>query len=590
MANPDHLAILKKGVEAWNQWRVQSPQINPNLCGANLESINLSSANLSSTKLSFADLCSTNLHNADLRNADLSAADLRNADLRNAQLDNTNFTFANLCAADLSRTNLCSANLRNAGLCNADLSWTDLHNVDFNNANLSYADLRNANLSFANLASIEISYAQLVHANLFSANLNKADLSFTKLNFANFVNARLRYARFNFARFSFAKMMNADLRNTDMRSADLWSADFRYAKINNANLTRVQALGANFSHATLTGACIEDWHINGKTQFQDTKCKYIYLRYNPLTDIDKDFDHRRPHDLKRFFASGEFTQRFQKVLATVDLFFADGIDWKAFLASFQDLQAQYGDDNLMVQGFERKGNGFEVRLAVSSNLDKAEIERNAFQKYEAQLQLTETWYRAELHAKDIEIEGYRRENANMMGILQNLAAQQINVSVKVEAVADNQSKNITNNISNNKFGGGAAFGENASQSGGTFYDLSTNVDNNLDDIAHLIQSLRQLAQTFPSPQQGDAIDYLKDLEGDIQQPPEKRKPSRVKATLMALLALSIGIGGAIATATDFTNNVLELSNKLGIELVQPQATQQPNLINLKAIEGSQNLD
>jgi hypothetical protein len=29
----------------------------------------------------------------------------------------------------------------------------------------------------------------------------------------------------------------------------------------------------------------------------------------------------------------------------------------------------------------------------------------------------------------------------------------------------------------------------------------------------------------------------------------------------------------VATATDFTNNVLELSNKFGIELVHPQANQ-----------------
>ena len=36
MANPEHLQILKQGVEAWNQWREQNKGIRPDLRGANL--------------------------------------------------------------------------------------------------------------------------------------------------------------------------------------------------------------------------------------------------------------------------------------------------------------------------------------------------------------------------------------------------------------------------------------------------------------------------------------------------------------------------------------------------------------------------
>ena len=35
MANPEHLAILKQGVEVWNQWRDEHPEIQPNLSRAN---------------------------------------------------------------------------------------------------------------------------------------------------------------------------------------------------------------------------------------------------------------------------------------------------------------------------------------------------------------------------------------------------------------------------------------------------------------------------------------------------------------------------------------------------------------------------
>src|SRR5579864_6817578 len=36
MANPEHLNILKQGVETWNQWREEHPEIEPDLQEANL--------------------------------------------------------------------------------------------------------------------------------------------------------------------------------------------------------------------------------------------------------------------------------------------------------------------------------------------------------------------------------------------------------------------------------------------------------------------------------------------------------------------------------------------------------------------------
>jgi hypothetical protein len=42
MANEEHLAILKQGVEAWNKWRHANPRIWPDLRGANLSEVDLS--------------------------------------------------------------------------------------------------------------------------------------------------------------------------------------------------------------------------------------------------------------------------------------------------------------------------------------------------------------------------------------------------------------------------------------------------------------------------------------------------------------------------------------------------------------------
>jgi len=68
MANEEHVKILKQGVEVWNKWREENPDvIIPDLSGANL-----SGAILREADLSEADLIRANLRGAILRGAILS--------------------------------------------------------------------------------------------------------------------------------------------------------------------------------------------------------------------------------------------------------------------------------------------------------------------------------------------------------------------------------------------------------------------------------------------------------------------------------------------------------------------------------------
>jgi hypothetical protein len=41
VANPEHLEILKQGVEVWNQWRKKKPNIETDLREAILQGVNL---------------------------------------------------------------------------------------------------------------------------------------------------------------------------------------------------------------------------------------------------------------------------------------------------------------------------------------------------------------------------------------------------------------------------------------------------------------------------------------------------------------------------------------------------------------------
>jgi hypothetical protein len=113
-------------------------------------------------------------------------------------------------------------------------------------------------------------------------------------------------------------------------------------------------------------------------------------------------------------------------------------------------------------------------------------------------------------------------------------------------------------------------------------DFSQSIGQNIDEITRLIGSLREMAQEFPESQRGEAMVHLDDLQEDITTP-EKQKPQRFKTRLVALLA----IAGTTAGVADFSNNVLELAQKLGvqIEFNQPQATQQlpPSILNQSSV-------
>jgi Pentapeptide repeats (8 copies) len=60
MANPDHLEILKQGVEVWNAWRAKPGSPVPDLSGADLRLADLREAHLFLTNLSGANLSGAN--------------------------------------------------------------------------------------------------------------------------------------------------------------------------------------------------------------------------------------------------------------------------------------------------------------------------------------------------------------------------------------------------------------------------------------------------------------------------------------------------------------------------------------------------
>ncbi|MBN3906742.1 pentapeptide repeat-containing protein [Nostoc sp. NMS1] len=354
MANEDHLAILRQGVDVWNQWREKVFDVNINLNSANLSAMNLFMFNLN-------NIC---LNEADLSGTDLSESNLSKASLRKANLENANLSYA-------------------------ELDETDLRQAIFHKANLSKASLRKADLRRANL----------IEANLSKANLSKANLSEAYLLMANLNGSVLAGANLNRA------MLNC---------ANLIEADFNCATLHEANLFRTQALGTIFTTAELTGSCLEDWNINSFTKLDYINCHYIYLKSGQ--------QERRPSNGN--FAPGEFTKLFQKVQETVDLIFNNGIDWQAFLTSFQKLQVKCGGEELSIQAIENKNDGaFVIRVNVPTDANKAEVEKYLKREYELALVALEEKYQLQLQGKDEQIEIYRKQSTDLTEIVKLLAGR-----------------------------------------------------------------------------------------------------------------------------------------------------------------------
>src|SRR5258708_1402428 len=169
MANQEHLDILSQGVDAWNKWRKEHPDIRPDLSGAMLQRAYLFQADLSG---------------ADLSRVDLSMSLLVEANLKDANLEETHFFRANLAVANLSGTDLRKAMLFQADFGQALLCGADLRKVVLYGVNFRWANLEGANLSGADLTD----------AILVDANLNRADITGCSIYGISAWNVRLKDA------------------------------------------------------------------------------------------------------------------------------------------------------------------------------------------------------------------------------------------------------------------------------------------------------------------------------------------------------------------------------------------------------------
>ena len=85
MTNVEHLVILKKGVEVWNKWREENPEIKINLSDVDFRNINLSDVDFTEIDLRGANFREVNLERANLSEADIHSSNFTRSKLREAK-------------------------------------------------------------------------------------------------------------------------------------------------------------------------------------------------------------------------------------------------------------------------------------------------------------------------------------------------------------------------------------------------------------------------------------------------------------------------------------------------------------------------
>jgi len=162
MANPEHVALVRKGKEAIAEWRRANPWKRLDLSGADLRRAWLAGADLRRTKLSGANLSSADLSGSFLRSVELFGANLiearlSQADLSRAMLMEAHLTAARLWRANLTEASLSGANVAVAMLAEANLTDTNLTLANFSGTYLRQADLSGARLGATSLSNVDLS-------------------------------------------------------------------------------------------------------------------------------------------------------------------------------------------------------------------------------------------------------------------------------------------------------------------------------------------------------------------------------------------------------------------------------------------------
>ncbi|NET15061.1 MAG: tetratricopeptide repeat protein [Okeania sp. SIO1H6] len=152
-------------------------------------------------------------------------------------------------------------------------------------------------------------------------------------------------------------------------------------------------------------------HFSGHGLFIEDNvdyCENQKVRIKKFLPVKQNLEYYQPSS-SGYFRPADFTKLFQEILNTVDLIFRNGVDAKAFMSSFQQVQVENQSTPMKIQSMENKGDGVVViRIDVPPETEKEKIHRQFIQFYDENLRVLEEKYQKELSETKKQISLYRQ--------------------------------------------------------------------------------------------------------------------------------------------------------------------------------------
>lgn len=258
MATKQNIDIVRKGKEAWNDYKSKRPNIILDLKNAELSNTDFSGYNLENV-----DLSGANLNGCHFRETRLTHVGLSNAVLNRSKFFNCSIRYADLSNAQLSDVEFFACALNHSGLNNTDLTKAKIKDTDFSKADLQKCNLFESVLSGLNFTNATCEYV----------NLSKA-----KLENCNFFNANFSGSNLFDCYMPCANLSYADFSNADFSESFLSGTNFFHTNLKNANLTKTllqkcifvetQVDGSLFTNSFIYGLSV--WDLKGKPKDQSS--------------------------------------------------------------------------------------------------------------------------------------------------------------------------------------------------------------------------------------------------------------------------------------------------------------------------------
>ncbi|XZN91424.1 MAG: COR domain-containing protein [Microcoleus sp.] len=158
-----------------------------------------------------------------------------------------------------------------------------------------------------------------------------------------------------------------------------------------------------------------------------------------------------------------------------------------------------------------------------------------------------------------------RERPNSQQTIYNL-----NLNMNPQNTEDSsETNNFQNAFQGANFSGNIGGSSNTAQVSGNQSVHNNNA--NTAELLKLISSMRENAAQFPEDEREEVLMEIGNVEAQLNKPEDKRNLKLIAKKLGVILAIAAGIASPIANITDFTNNAIDLGQKVGIELKLPSA-------------------